>query len=66
MEKKPVTSEAQRRANLKYARLKTHAITIRFVNEIDMDAYEWLNQQENKTRYIIELIRKDKKEREQK
>lgn len=50
-------SEAQKRANKKYD-LKTYKqITLKIRK--DSDVLKWLEKQNNKNGYIIELIRKD-------
>ena len=50
-------SEAQKRANKKYD-LKTYKqITLKIRK--DSDVLKWLEKQNNKSGYIIELIRKD-------
>lgn len=50
-------SEAQKRANKKYD-LKTYKqITLKVRK--DSDVLKWLEKQNNKNGYIIELIRKD-------
>lgn len=52
-----MVSEAQKRANKKYD-LKTYKqITLKIRK--DSDVLKWLEKQNNKNGYIIELIRKD-------
>ncbi|ERK45218.1 hypothetical protein [Faecalitalea cylindroides] len=55
-------SEAQKRANKKYD-LKTYKqITLKIRK--DSDVLKWLEKQNNKNGYIIELIRKDIKKQD--
>ena len=55
-------SEAQKRANAKYAREKTKAYTMRFY-PTDADLLAWLESQPNKQGYIKRLIREDMERR---
>lgn len=52
------TTEAQRRANSNYRKRNVKTHTLSFYPD-DKDIYDWFSQQENKTAYLRELIRKD-------
>jgi hypothetical protein len=49
-------SDAQRRADAKYKRERTHQALVRFYSD-DEDLWEWLQRQPNKAGYVKELIR---------
>lgn len=53
-----MASEAQKRATEKWQKANTKTVTIRFTPG-SMDAYEQLQKQQNKTAYIVGLIRQD-------
>lgn len=53
-----MTSEAQKRANVKYQRNHTKNVSIRFMPG-DADVLAWLNSQPNKAGYVKALIRAD-------
>lgn len=53
-----MASEAQKRANAKYAKEKCKTVCLRFF-PADMELYEHLQRQENKNGYIKELIKRD-------
>ena len=54
-----MTSEAQKRANEKYDRLNTTQVKIKLNNNTDADVLDKLAKEENKQRYIKNLIRQD-------
>lgn len=53
-----MASDAQKRASAKWNAENTKTICLRFT-PASMDAYEHLQRQQNKTGYIVELIRRD-------
>lgn len=53
-----MTSEAQRRANLKYQKEKTRQVSIRF-SPNEMDLFEHIKSQPNIAGYIKRLVRED-------
>lgn len=53
-----MTSDAQRRANLKYQKEKTRQIAIRF-SPNEMDVFEYIKSQDNIAGYIKRLVRED-------
>ena len=53
-----MTSDAQRRANLKYQKEKTRQIAIRF-SPNEMDVFEHIKSQDNIAGYIKRLVRED-------
>ena len=52
------TSDAQKRANLKYQKEKTKQIAIRF-SPNEMDVFEHIKMQPNIAGYIKRLVRED-------
>lgn len=54
-----MTSEAQKKAALKYMRKNTMGISLRLNSKIDSDICDKLKSVENKNSYIKDLIRKD-------
>lgn len=54
-----MTSEAQKKAALKYMRKNTMGISLRLNSKIDADICDKLKSVENKNSYIKDLIRKD-------
>ena len=59
MEKEYKTTEAQRKATLKYNKLNAKNITLSLNNKTDKDILQHLEKQKNKTGYIKQLIRQD-------
>ena len=53
------SSEAQKRASMKYTKANTTRINLSLNNKNDMDIIEHLNKQPNKQGYIKQLIRED-------
>ena len=53
-----MTSEAQKRANLKYQKEKTRQVSIRF-SPNEMDLFEHIKSQPNIAGYIKRLVRDD-------
>lgn len=53
-----MTSDAQKRANLKYQKEKTKQISVRFSPQ-EMDVYEHIKSQPNIAGYIKRLVRED-------
>lgn len=56
-----MSTQAQKRASIKYDALNTTRLYVRLNNKTDADILEHLNQIENKQGYIKDLIRKDMK-----
>ena len=54
-----MTSEAQKRASVKYDKEKTKGLYLKFNLNTDADILKWLEQQPNKQGYIKDLIRAD-------
>lgn len=54
-----MSTEAQKRASVKYNAEKTTLITIRLTHTTDADILERLNSVPNKQGYLKDLIRKD-------
>lgn len=53
------TTDAQKRATMKYQKKAMTAMTIRFHNKSDAEVLNKLSEQENKTDYIRQLILAD-------
>lgn len=53
-----MASDAQKRALAKYKREKTHPFSMRFF-PAENDLWEHFCKQENRTKYLKDLIRKD-------
>lgn len=56
-----MSTQAQKRASIKYDALNTTRLYIRLNNKTDSDILEHLDQIENKQGYVKDLIRKDMK-----
>lgn len=56
-----MSTQAQKRASIKYDALNTTRLYIRLNNKTDSDILEHLNRIENKQGYIKALIRQDMK-----
>lgn len=54
-----MTTEAQRKAQVKYDKANTRQITFKFNLSTDADILKKLDEVENRQGYIKELIRKD-------
>lgn len=52
-------SESQKQATDKWTRNNTRRISCKFMIKSDADVLAWLDQKENKTDYIRQLIRDD-------
>lgn len=53
-----MTTEAQKKASLKYCRANTLPITLRLNRKTDADLIEWLENEPNKSQAIKEALRK--------
>lgn len=60
-ERKNKTPDYVLRAVSKYKKKATRNITLNFHKEYKKDVLDWLDQQPNKTGYIVDLIREDMK-----
>lgn len=56
------STEAQKRASMKYMKEKTHPFTMRF-SPVDEDLWQHLQSQPNKQGYVKRLIREDMERR---
>ena len=56
-----MSTQAQKRASIKYDALNTTRLYVRLNNKTDADILEHLDQIENKQGYVKNLIRKDMK-----
>lgn len=54
-----MTSEARKRAQLKYNKAHTKQVTLRLNKRTESDIIEWLGKSDNKQGYIKALIRAD-------
>ena len=54
-----MTSEARKRAQLKYNKAHTKQVTLRLNKRTEADIIEWLGKADNKQGYIKALIRAD-------
>lgn len=54
-----MTTEAHKRAQIKYNKANTRQVTLRLNKRTEADIIEWLEQMGNKQGYIKRLIRDD-------
>lgn len=58
---KSMVSEAQKRNAAKYQAENTKVITIRVNKKLEPELLEWIESKSSKSKYILDLIRKDMK-----
>lgn len=56
-----MVSEAQKRRAAKYQAENTKVITIRVNKKLEPELLEWIESKSSKSKYILDLIRKDMK-----
>lgn len=56
-----MVSEAQKRHTAKYQAENTKVITIRVNKKLEPELLEWIESKSSKSKYILDLIRKDMK-----